>query len=207
MGKIWEPAPAAGKGGGKPLPEAGFVCSLATMIGRGLRIALTVAAPLVTAGCGGRTNLPPAQSETGQPANFQLVTDIPIPPGATMDNERSLILSDHDHWEGRVVMRFWQAPPELTVFYQNQMPGFGWEPVMSVTSDSSVLSYVHGDRAATIQIEKSLLGMTSVVSVTVAPRQTGGAASASSYGGSSGYQTGATSRPVRAESLPPPGRP
>ena len=177
------------------------------MIGRGFRIALTVAAPLVVAGCGSRTRLPAAQSDTGQPANFQLVTDIPIPQGATMDNERSLILSDRDHWDGRVVMRFWQSPPELTVFYQNQMPGFGWEPVMSVTSETSVLSYIRGDRAATVQIGKSLLDMTSVVSVTVAPRQTGGAAPAGGgYAGAPASEAGGTHQPVQAETLSSPNR-
>jgi len=171
-----------------------------TMI-RPLARPLVLVLVLLAAGCGGRTNLPQQQSDQ-QVANIQLVTDIPIPPNATMDNERSLILSDRDHWTGRVVMRFWQSTGELAAFYQAQMPAFGWEPVMAVTSETSVLSYIRSDRAATVQIEKSMLGLNSVVSVVVAPRQSGGAAS--SGGGyqpsTSGYSA-PSRQPVRAETL------
>lgn len=141
---------------------------------RSAPLAAALSAALLLAGCGGRTDLPQSQSDSGV-ANAQLVTDIPIPANATMDNERSLILSDRDHWTGRVVMRFWTGPAELTAFYQSQMPAFGWEPVMSVTSGTTVLSYTRSDRAATVQIEKAMLGFNSVVWVTVAPRQAGAA--------------------------------
>jgi hypothetical protein len=174
---------------------------------------------LLATACGGGTNLPPAQSE-GQPANVQLLSDIPIPSDATMDNDRSLILSDRDHWTGRVVMRFWHSTADLTNFYLGQMPGFGWEPVMTVTSDITILSYVRGDRAATVQIERTAMGMKSVVSVTVAPRAAGGptgAATGGPVGGnavgtvsqSPGYPSGdaASARPpVRAETLSSPNR-
>lgn len=179
------------------------------MTRHGLRIALLAAATLLMAGCGSRTNIPAAQSDSGQPANFQLVTDIPIPPNATMDNDHSLILSDRDHWTGRVVMRFWQSPPEMTSFYQSQMPAFGWQPLMSVTSDISVLSYTRGDRAATVQIEKSMLGLTTEVSVTVAPRQSTDGGGAAGGGGTSAYppapsDAGPGQQPVKTETLAPP---
>ncbi len=188
------------------------------MIRRGFRIAVLAAATVLVAGCGSRTDIPAAQSDSGQPANFQLVTDIPIPPDATMDNARSLILSDRDHWTGRVVMRFWQNPAELTAFYQSQMPAFGWEPLMSVTSEISVMSYTRGDRAATVQIEKSMLGMASEVSVTVAPRQSSDTAGAGGGGtpgaapstytppAASSPDAGSTQQPVKIETLGSPNR-
>ncbi|MBI5164034.1 MAG: hypothetical protein HY985_09040 [Magnetospirillum sp.] len=135
-------------------------------------VVVIVLAVLAVAGCGSRTSLPHTQSgDAQQLPNFQLVTDIPIPANATMDNERSLILSDRDRWTGRVVMKLWQQPAELVAFYQTQMPAFGWDPVMSVTSETSVLSYLRGDRAATVQIERAMLSG-ALVAVTVAPRQT-----------------------------------
>jgi len=155
--------------------------------------------PLV-AGCGSHTNLPQAQSGDAQATSVQMVTDIPIPPSASMDNDHSLILSDRDHWTGRVVMRFSQQTTELVAFYQAQMPAFGWEPVMSVTSETSVLSYVRGDRAATVQIEKSMLGLNTMVSVTVAPRQSGASAPPAAYSDTSSRQ------PVRSEPLAAPSR-
>lgn len=156
-------------------------------------------AALLLAGC--TTNnikLPATQGEDAPLPEFSLVTDIPIPTGATLDNERSLILSDRDRWTGRVVLKLWKQPAESTAFYQSQMPVFGWEPVMSVTSTISVLSYTRGDRAATVQIEKSNLWGTTVL-VTVAPRQSltapvyAPAPAATGYGGSA---------PVRSEPLP-----
>ena len=171
---------------------------------RSMALLATVLIPLTA--CGSRTNLAPAHSD--QPlANAQLLTDIPIPTDATMDNERSLILATQDHWLGRVVMRFWQSTGELTSFYQAQMPGYGWEPIMSVTSASSVLSFTRPDRAVTIQIEESSMGLKTQVTVTVAPRQPGG--HNGQAGGSSAYPTGGSSDynrppPVRTESLSAP---
>ena len=162
-------------------------------------LAVVLSLPLL-AGCGSHTDLPQAQSGDAQAASMQMVTDIPIPPSASMDNDHSLILSDRDHWTGRVVMRFRQQAGELVAFYQAQMPAFGWEPVMSVTSETSVLSYVRGDRAATVQIEKSMLGLNTMVSVTVAPRQSGASGASSSYSDTSPRQ------PVRSEPLAAPTR-
>ena len=157
---------------------------------------------LAVSACGNRTNLQAVQSD--QPlSNTQLLTDIPIPTNATMDNERSLVLADRDHWVGRVVMRFWQSTSELTSFYQAQMPGFGWEPVMSVTSATSILTFTHGDHAATVQIEDSTMGLKTQVSITVAPRQSNnsGGTSGTNYGTSSSDYSKPSA--IKAEPLPP----
>jgi hypothetical protein len=140
------------------------------------RTAVIILAASLLAGCGTSTALPPSQGGD-QPVDFALLTDIPIASGATMDNDRSLILGDRDRWTGRVVMKLWKTGPEVAAFYQQQMPAFGWEPIMAVTSGISVLSYVRADRAATIQVESgSMWGAT--VSVTVAQRNSGAGASA-----------------------------
>ncbi len=128
------------------------------------------------AGCTNMTKLPAAQSgDFEPPSQFNLVTDIPVPTGASMDNDRSLVLSDRDRWTGRVVIKTGKPASESTAFYQQQMPAFGWEAVMSVTSDVSVLAYIRGDRAATVQIERSN-AWGSTVLVTVGPRQSYGTA-------------------------------
>ena len=178
------------------------------MNGSSIRLALCLAAALGLAACSRGTDLPPASSaaQGDQPANLQLVTDIPIPSGATMDNDHSLILSDRDRWTGRVVMKLFNSANEVTAFYQQQMPNFGWQPMMSVIAETSVLTYVRGDRAATVQVERRTV-YGSVVSVTVAPKQSDGGGT-SSYGGG-GYESApaprsAPSGGVRAEPLAPP---
>lgn len=171
-----------------------------------LRLVLCLSVALGAAACSRGTQLPPASASgsSDQPVNFQLVTDIPIPSGATMDNDRSLILSDRDRWTGRVVMTLSNSANEVTSFYQQQMPNFGWQPMMSVTAETSVLTYVRGDRAATVQIERRTV-YGSTVSVTVAPKQSDGGAS-SSYGGydSSPAPRSAPSGGIRSEPLAAP---
>ncbi|KIL98014.1 hypothetical protein CCC_01075 [Paramagnetospirillum magnetotacticum MS-1] len=174
------------------------------MIGSPFRIALCLAVALGAAACTRGTQLPPSSAANAngeQPANFQLVTDIPIPSGATMDNERSLILSDRDRWTGRVVMTLYNSANEVTAFYQQQMPNFGWQPMMSVTAETSVLTYVRGDRAATVQVERRTV-YGSLVSVTVAPKQSDGGGSFES----APAPRSAPSSSIRSEQLPPPKR-
>lgn len=171
-----------------------------------LRAALIGLAVLALAGCGNKTSLP--QTQAGDPTqaiDFQLLTDIPIPSGATMDNERSLILGDKDRWTGRVVMKLWKGAPEATQFYQQQMPAFGWEPIMAATSGVSVMAYVRGDRASTVQVETSpMWGSTVQVivgqRVAVTPLGTAGTYSSSS---SAPAAKGVSPEKIRSEPLPP----
>lgn len=152
---------------------------------------------VLLSGCSNRTSLPQTQAgDPAQPMDFQLLTDIPIPSGATMDDERSLILGDRDRWTGRVVIKLWKNPAQATQFYQQQMPAFGWEPIMAATSGVSVMAYVRGERAATVQIESSpMWGAT--VFVTVGQRaQTTGTTMPTGNGG--GYD----SSPERVQSAP-----
>jgi hypothetical protein len=117
----------------------------------------------------------PATSRATGGANapvFQPVTDIPIPSDASLDTERSLILSSRDQWTGRVVMKVGDSPTKAFAFYQREMPAFRWVPVMSVQSEISVLTFIREERAATVQVQGRTVGG-SLVIVTIAPRQSG----------------------------------
>jgi len=109
-----------------------------------------------------------ASSETAR--SFTLLTDIPIPPGADLEVEKSLVLGDLDRWTGRIILDLDQSATKAFSLYQTEMPNFGWLPVMSVQAGVSVLTFTRGERAATIQIEGNTL-RGSTVSITVAPRQ------------------------------------
>lgn len=133
-----------------------------------------LSAAISLSACAGTDTELPATVRIGDgpaAADFQPVTDIPIPEDATMDTERSLILSNQDHWTGRIVMKVGLSAPEAFAFYQQQMPNFRWAPVMSVQSDISVLAFTHNDRAATVQVQSRTISG-SLVTVTIAPRQT-----------------------------------
>lgn len=135
---------------------------------------LALVSGLVLTACTQGAKLQPTSSAapSGIEESFSLLTDIPIPPNSTLDVERSLILGDLDRWTGRVILNVGQGAPQTFAIYQTEMTNFGWEPIMSVQAEVSILSFTRGDRAATVQIENRTLGG-STVSVTVAPRQSG----------------------------------
>ncbi|MBT5570158.1 MAG: hypothetical protein HOJ90_02960 [Alphaproteobacteria bacterium] len=133
---------------------------------------LCIITALFLAACAQGAKLQPTLSadESAIEKNFSLLTDIPIPPNSTLDVERSLILGDLDRWTGRIILNVGQASTKTFALYQSQMANFGWEPIMSVQAEVSILSFTRGERAATVQIEDRTLGG-STVTVTVAPRQ------------------------------------
>ena len=145
-----------------------------------MRFRITVLSALAAAfmltACNQGAKLQPTSSASagGVEKSFALLTDIPIPQNASLDVERSLILGDLDRWTGRVILNVGQSATKTFALYQSEMANFGWEPIMSVQADISVLSFTRGERAATVQIEDRTLGG-SIVSVTVAPRQSGAA--------------------------------
>ena len=113
------------------------------------------------------TTATPENLETGK---FQPLTDIPIPSGAKLDTEPSLILGPPDHWIGRAVLKVGMPANDTTVFYQNQMPSFGWELITVVQGKVSNLTFSRGDRIASMQIEGASFG-SSTVTIIMSPRQ------------------------------------
>ncbi len=103
--------------------------------------------------------------------SFALLADVPIPPGAELDVEKSLVLGNLNSWTGRVILDVSVSATKAFALYQAEMPNFGWQPIMSVQTVVSVLTFTRSEQAATVQIEnRTLRGST--VSITVAPRQT-----------------------------------
>ncbi len=106
-----------------------------------------------------------AEAERG----FVQFPDIPIPSGATMDLERSLVLGARDAWIGRLAMHVGGGPGALYDFYSREMGRHGWREITSVRSEVSVLTYGRGERVATVQIRGVTLRGTRV-DVTVSLR-------------------------------------
>lgn len=142
-------------------------------IGRIGQIVAALCVAGIVGACTQGASLQPTTSpgSSGVEKSFSLLTDIPIPPNATLDVEKSLILGDLDRWTGRIILNVGESATRAFQLYQSEMPNFGWEPIMSVQAETSVLSFTRGERAATVQIEGRTLGG-SAVSVTVAPRNT-----------------------------------
>ena len=135
-----------------------------------LRTVLAIAAALLAPGCSNQSLIQsPKGSADAETAKFEPIRDIPIPAGSSLDNDRSLILSNEKEWTGRLVLKADPTMPKLFAYYAQHMRSFGWQPVASIMGETSVLTFVQGQRAATVQIKPAML-FGSVVTVTMAPR-------------------------------------
>ena len=126
------------------------------------------------AGCGFSTPLTPSSKtpESNMPADQSQApqfTDIPIPSGARMDLDRSLVLGPRDTWLGRLAFTSSASPNDIFEFYAREMPRFNWTGITAVRAGTSVLSYNRDERVATVQISRTTLGGSEVL-VTISPR-------------------------------------
>ncbi|HMK15104.1 MAG TPA: hypothetical protein VK460_08860 [Burkholderiales bacterium] len=123
------------------------------------------------AGCSSNPSLSSTSTaENLEPGKFQPLMDMPIPSDAKLNTEQSLILGPSDHWIGRAVLKVGMPPNDTTVFYQNQMPSFGWDLITVVQGKVSSLTFAKTDRIASVQIESATL-TGSVVTIIMSPRQ------------------------------------
>ena len=121
-------------------------------------------------GCAHSISSGTTADSSGTPAapTFGQFTDVPIPDGARMDAERSLLVGPGESWVGRLVFSVrWSNAPELFDFYKAQMPTYKWQEISSVRADISVMTWQRADRIATIQIEETTLG--AAVTLTMGP--------------------------------------
>ncbi|NQV55385.1 MAG: hypothetical protein HQ503_05960 [Rhodospirillales bacterium] len=145
-----------------------------------LPIAATLAAGLALTGCASgfglsqSVDLPAsasAEGDDGKPAqpSFSQFQDIPIPAGAKMNTDRSLILGARDAWIGRLVIITGFNVASAFDFFKQRASEYGWQEVTSVRSSISVLTYTRSERVLTIQIQSRRIGG-SEIDMTVSPR-------------------------------------
>jgi len=100
--------------------------------------------------------------------SFTQFSDIPVPKGATMDMERSLLLGSSEEWTGRLVYSSSLNTAEVFDLYKEEMPKFGWAEMTVIRGKRNVMTYQRTSRVATIEIENRTLQGTEV-SVTISP--------------------------------------
>ena len=125
-------------------------------------------------GCGSGMGVKPMSMNKGEAskpgqASFSQFQDIPIPIGAEMDLDRTVILGARESWIGRLTLETSHNSIKLFNFFKKSTPEFGWQEITSIRSATSVLTYSQTTRVLTIQIiAKTLQG--SEVVMTVSPR-------------------------------------
>ena len=103
----------------------------------------------------------PSRNDKGVPEmvrpSFAQFQDIPIPDGAKMNIERTLILGENEAWIGRLVIDSTASTSSLFDFFKYRTSQFGWQEITSVRAETSVLSYSRDNRIMTIQIQSHAL--------------------------------------------------
>lgn len=118
---------------------------------------------VMTPGSGKDDNKAPTQ------ASFTRFPDLPMPVKAELEMDKTLIFGTNDAWIGRMVITSSHGSNDMFDFYKQEMPGFGWQEITSVRSETSVMTYTRSERVATIQINSGTLSGARVI-ITVSPR-------------------------------------
>lgn len=106
---------------------------------------------------------------------FNRFPDIPVPSGAQMDVNRTIVFGGGEGWFGQLGIDTKHDSDTMFDFYKQELPGFGWQEITSVRAMMSVLTYERQGRVLSIQLEKATISGAKVT-LTVSPRGGGGAA-------------------------------
>ena len=101
--------------------------------------------------------------------SVQLLGQLPLPPGAIIRADQSLIIGAGDNWVGRVVLDVGRDFDAAYRFFLETYPAQGWVVVSAVRGKNSFMVMTRQERTATFEmIDGGMLG--SSVSMTMAPR-------------------------------------
>lgn len=103
-----------------------------------------------------------------EPSAKQLAGDMPIPQGATIRPQDTLVMGAGNRWMGRISLSVPGEPQNVFAYYRDGLPGAGWSLTSSSYSKLSLLTFLKADRVATIQMQASNFGGNEVT-ITVTP--------------------------------------
>ncbi|MDW3204937.1 MAG: hypothetical protein R8L07_05285 [Alphaproteobacteria bacterium] len=114
-------------------------------------------------------NDPNAVAPEGElPPNVLTIPDLPVPPGSQVVLGDTVIVGDDLAWTGQVVMiGDANQPVQVVEFMRRNMPEYGWIETAIVRSRRTSLTYVKGERFATVRVLPLEYGVE--VDVVVAP--------------------------------------
>ena len=135
-------------------------------------------AGLMLSGCTKMASVPqnPRPADDGTPAAaapgdamFTQIPDLPIPPGSTMNIERTFIVGSAESWYGQTMIDAPSGGNMTFDFFKQELPGYGWQELSTVRAHTSILTYTRDLRVLAIQLTEKQLGSTEVM-ITVSPR-------------------------------------
>jgi hypothetical protein len=133
-----------------------------------LAISLTL---LLSGGCTGLGIATPGQSASVAPgADFLGQTQLPA--GTKILYEESLIIGSGDNWVGRVMLDVGKDSKSAYSFFLDQYPQQGWTLLTAIRGKTSLLVFTKLDRSATIELSESTLLNSTLVTLTITPKNT-----------------------------------
>jgi len=141
-----------------------------------LRILVLVVGCMAAAACAPNSAVMPAQSSSGtstdgssaMPVDFSQFTDIPIPGGADIDLEKTLVFGSSP-WYGNLALETSADASAIFDFYRRNLPQHQWQEIASVRAATSILTYGTPDRVLTITITDATIRGANVMMI-MSPR-------------------------------------
>lgn len=100
-----------------------------------------------------------------------LLGDMPVPNGARINNENTMIIGRGVGWVGRVYLDGLQSPNEIYSFFLTDFPKAGWTTVSATKAKTSIVIFTKEDRTCTIEVsEGSFTGPKTLISITSSPK-------------------------------------
>lgn len=120
------------------------------------------------------SNLPWNSSQNFDVSNqsiAELLGDMPIPNGARINNENTMIIGKGAGWVGRVYLAGLQSPNEIYAFFLTDFPKAGWTIVSATKAKTSIVVFIKDDRTCTIEVsEGSFTGPKTLIAITSSPK-------------------------------------
>ena len=114
-------------------------------------------------------------SAAPEPSAAQLAGDMPIPMGATIRPQETLVMGSGNRWMGRLSLSVPGESQAIYTYYRDGLPSVGWVLTSSSYSKLSFLTFSKAERVATVQIQAASFGGNQVT-ITVTPATKPGSA-------------------------------
>ena len=90
----------------------------------------------------------------------QLSGDVPLPPGAVIKQQDTLVMSTANTWLGRISLSVSGEPQAVFTYFKDGMPASGWTLTSSSFSKTSLLTFTKAQR--TTPTAADVLSLTSM---------------------------------------------
>jgi hypothetical protein len=138
-----------------------------------MKLFLIIIFSLSLYGCASTDNLGDLSKRFEEIKNIEtlIFNQMPLPKGARISPDKSLILGEGDNWAGRIELSSSMETLEASSFFIAEYPKYGWQLISSTKAKLSILVFSSSTRTLTLEItEGGPLAAKSMIVMTVAPK-------------------------------------